>query len=146
MNRLVLLPPPWACETNNQRCAYPLIFRCISRVRWLQEPALQTLMGTCTWNYFFTMEQLSRYLDLPEADLAEVIAPQGTTRPCAPGHEELLRMFGIIKREFGHELRFCLLGCGHVAADESVEALPRVYVVAPNRPDSYTECYGLTYQ
>lgn len=72
---------------------------------------MQLMMCTPTYGHYLTVAQLSRFLDVPAADLQAVLLPFGTER-C--DHEMFLKVFGICRGRHGRDTCWHLLGCGHL--------------------------------
>ena len=80
------------------------------RFRWQSEPAFHDVAANNSCGYFLTIDEMSRWLEVPPSALREVLL-------CKGAHEEFMHGFGAEKRVFGAacEQRFCVQGCGCLA-------------------------------
>ena len=73
---------------------------------------MQMMMSTSTHGIFLSLDEMSRFLDVPKDALAEVLQPKLTSS--IEDHEMFLKTFGIFRdRHFGLPC-WKLLGRGHL--------------------------------
>ena len=81
------------------------------RSRWLGGKALQAMMSTSTGDYFLTIDELGKFLNMDVDDLKPILSQGSRSRS---DDDLFMRTCGIIMRKFQHKKTYCLLGCGNL--------------------------------
>jgi hypothetical protein len=81
------------------------------RRAWIHNPCFLKIIATSTYDYYFSVEELGKYLDVPISEIRPILFPKHRA-----GHPEFLRSFGVTSRMFDSLKRFCLLGQGSLVS------------------------------
>ena len=68
-------------------------------------------MSTSTWDYFLTIDELGKFLNMDVDDLKPILSQGSRSRS---DDDLFMRTCGIIMRKLKHKKTYCLLGCGNL--------------------------------